>query len=166
MSLPKNKIKRLIIERLQENLVVGHVCKQLSVARSTFYRWQTEDEEFKRAVKDAQELGRAMLCDAATSKIINIMNNGNDSDSLKASKMILNRYDPYYRKINVGANYRVNKLKDEIEKLKKERNEETDKQTQMLRELLDHAKKFPPINNTNNEEIRQRAYRKIDNVSD
>lgn len=150
MSLPKQKIKRIIIQRLQENLIIGHVCKQLSVARTTFYRWQREDEKFRKAVKSAQELGRAMLCDAATSKIVSIMNNGDNKDALQAAKMILNRYDPYYAKLGAGTNYKINKLKDQIELLKKEKDEIADKEIYLMNKLLEHAKSLPPTQTDEN----------------
>lgn len=150
MSLSKSKIKRRIIQRLQENFIVGHVCKQLSVARSTFYRWQEEDEQFKKAVKDAQELGRAMIFDAATSKTISIMNNGSDSDALKAAKIILNRYDPYYKKMNIGANYRINKLKDKIEKLEQEKSDEVDEAIKKINRLHDEIFKKTDMDDISN----------------
>ncbi len=160
MSLPKNKIKKLIIQRLQENPIIGHVCNQSLVSRAAFYRWQAEDEDFKKAVKDAQELGRNMICDAATSKIVHIMNDGSDSDSLKAAKIILTRYDPYYKKINAGTNYRINKFKDEIEKLKKERDEAIDEEIKMINKLLESAKMSSQIRMSNDK------IEKIDSVSD
>lgn len=43
----KAEIKRAIIDLLpKKGYHIGKVCKQVGIARNTFYRWQKEDEDF------------------------------------------------------------------------------------------------------------------------
>ncbi|MRJ06239.1 MAG: hypothetical protein C6I01_01805 [Epsilonproteobacteria bacterium] len=67
----KNRKKRKskeVMERLIEELknnggVVIDACRAVGVGKTTFYRWQKEDEEFRKKVEEAVELGNLELID-------------------------------------------------------------------------------------------------------
>tara|TARA_R110002167_G_scaffold31821_1_gene104137 strand:+ start:109 stop:474 length:366 start_codon:yes stop_codon:yes gene_type:complete len=49
--------KKAIIEALESSLgVITTACKKVGVGRTTFYGWLAEDEEFKDAVNDIQDI--------------------------------------------------------------------------------------------------------------
>lgn len=50
-------LKRVQIEALEKSLgVVTTACRQSGVARSTHYKWMSEDEDFADAVKDLENV--------------------------------------------------------------------------------------------------------------
>jgi hypothetical protein len=132
MSLNQNEIKKKILDKLQNNPIIGHACKNAGVARSTFYRFRETDKDFNEATKKAQRVGRAVTCDAAESKILNLINSDNEDIALKASKTILNTYNHRYQNNNLGINYQKAVLKNEIEKTEKEKKEILDSFSDIL----------------------------------
>ena len=49
--------KKAIIEALEKSLgIVTMACKSVGISRSAFYLWIAEDEEFKKAVDDIQDI--------------------------------------------------------------------------------------------------------------
>ena len=49
--------KKAIIEALEKSLgIVTMACKSVGISRSAFYLWIAEDEEFKKAVDDIQDV--------------------------------------------------------------------------------------------------------------
>lgn len=146
MSLNQNEIKKKIIDKLQNNPIIGHACKNAGVARSTFYRFREEDKDFDKAIKEAQRIGRAVTCDAAESKLLNLINSDNEDISLKASKIILNTYNPRYRSSNLSINYQKAILKNEIEKSEYEKNEIVDSFSKILNLAVDSVSKENELN--------------------
>lgn len=48
--------KKAMLVALEKSLgIVSTACKEIPISRQTHYRWQTEDEEYKRAVDDISE---------------------------------------------------------------------------------------------------------------
>lgn len=48
--------KKAMLVALEKSLgIVSTACKEIDISRQTHYRWQTEDEEYKRAVDDISE---------------------------------------------------------------------------------------------------------------
>lgn len=49
--------KKTLLEALESaNGIVSSACKSIQMPRSTFYNWLKEDEEFKAAVEEIQEV--------------------------------------------------------------------------------------------------------------
>lgn len=56
-QLRTQKLKEATLEALEKSLgVVTTACKKVNVARSTFYKWLTEDKEFEAAVNDMDNI--------------------------------------------------------------------------------------------------------------
>lgn len=56
-QLRTQKLKEATLEALEKSLgVVTTACKKVNVARSTFYKWLTEDKEFEVAVNDMDNI--------------------------------------------------------------------------------------------------------------
>jgi len=140
MSLNQEEIKKRVIDKLQNNPIIGHACKNIGVARSTFYRFREEDADFNMAVKKAQRIGRAVTCDAAESRILSLINSDNEDITLKASKTILGTYNHRYQSGNIGVNLQKAIMRSEMETMKKEKQEAFDGYTELFRISMDIAK--------------------------
>lgn len=65
-------IKKKLVEALGECYgVVTDACRKCDVARSTYYNWLKDDEEFKKAVDDTQE----EAIDFVEGKLFNMIKN-------------------------------------------------------------------------------------------
>ena len=48
--------KKLVVETLKESFGnISKACNAVGISRTTFYRWQDEDEEFKEATENISE---------------------------------------------------------------------------------------------------------------
>lgn len=71
--------KKQLIEALERSLgVVTTACKQVNVARSTYYKWMEEDKEFKREVDDIANIA----IDFAESQLHKQIRDGNTSATI------------------------------------------------------------------------------------
>jgi len=50
----QDKIKKAIIEMLEQGHFISYTCEKLGIARDTFYRWLAQDPKFKEDVETAQ----------------------------------------------------------------------------------------------------------------
>jgi len=145
MADKQEKNKKDLIEILQSNPVISHACKKLNLSRPTFYRWIKDDPIFTKTIEDSQKIGQAVMCDAAESKIMNLLNSNNEDIVLKAGKTILTTYHTAYKNSNEGVNHQKAILRNEIEKLKKEKYELVNSDHQALREILEILKNDPDL---------------------
>ncbi|MDD3284378.1 MAG: hypothetical protein PHZ07_02175 [Patescibacteria group bacterium] len=140
------QLKKKIIEELESNPIIQVACTKLAIQRGTYYRWKQSDKKFSKKCNEARKISIPIINELAESTIMNKIKDGD----LKSSIFWLINNHPKYRKNNLNSSFKINKLKDEIEKLKMERHAEIDRQTQMLRDLFDRARKSSTaINNTN-----------------
>lgn len=71
--------KEKVLEALEQSLgVVTFACKSVGVARSTFYKWCKEDEEFAKEVKDIE----GIALDFAESQLFKQIKNDNTSATI------------------------------------------------------------------------------------
>lgn len=133
MSLPKNEIKKRMIERAKDNPLVSYLCKQHGISRATYYRWIEADKKFKNEICKAQKIGRSAICDLAESKIINLVKSENENVSLNAAKYILNNNSPIYKGSNLS--YQRMKLEDKIKKMENEKDGKIEEVLNYIRDL-------------------------------
>lgn len=75
--------KARLLAELEENPLVSRACNKAKVHRSNFYRWCSEDQQFKAEATKAIEKGRSKLNDFVESKLLeNISNNQYQSIAL------------------------------------------------------------------------------------
>lgn len=72
-----NKQKDKAISLLEKTPIVSYVCKKIDISRSTFYRWQNEDTEFKNSSQKAIYEGKLEINDFAESQLINLIKDKN-----------------------------------------------------------------------------------------
>lgn len=68
--------KKQLLEQLERVPVIEVACKKVGIARSTYYRWITEDSEFESSAEKALDTGRCVINDVAESKIIQKVSDG------------------------------------------------------------------------------------------
>lgn len=58
MANKSEHIKKALLEALEKTLgVVTQACKMVDIGRTTFYKYYKEDEDFRRAVDDIENVG-------------------------------------------------------------------------------------------------------------
>ena len=71
--------KKLILEALEKSLgVVTTAVKLVGIARSTFYKWMEEDQDFARKVKDVENI----TLDFVESQLHKQIKDGNTSSTI------------------------------------------------------------------------------------
>lgn len=144
MSFDKEKTKKEIIKRLQNNPIISNVCKNVGIGKSSFYRWMDNDSSFSEAVKKSYKLGKITFCDAAMSRIGNLLYSADENIVFKASSFILNKLDPDFKEKGITA-YQNSKLKDEIARLKEEKLESSYLNSIITEKLIETLDKFKQL---------------------
>ena len=130
-----NKQKEKIILILEKTPIIGIACQKIDISRSTFYRWQKDDSNFKELSQKAILNGKFEINDFAESQLISLIreksvsaiiywlknNNPNYSEKDKIIKVIYDQLSPEQgeiirQAINQNKNYETRK------KLKKNNN--------------------------------------------
>lgn len=75
-----NKKKEILSELEDRKGIVSIACKSIGLARSTFYKWLHDDEEFKKAVDEIQEVAIDYVESKLFEKIDGVWMKGNDPD--------------------------------------------------------------------------------------
>lgn len=69
--------KELLLEQLRKTPIVQIACEKLGIARPTFYRWKSQDEEFAKQVEEAIAEGRLLVNDLAETNLVNAVKDRN-----------------------------------------------------------------------------------------
>lgn len=68
--------KKAFLELLEKNLgIVTTTCKATGIARSTYYLWREQDEEFRKATEQVQDVA----VDFVEGKLYTRINEGSDA---------------------------------------------------------------------------------------
>jgi hypothetical protein len=68
--------KLSVLEQLAKCCIIQLACERVGVGRSTYYKWLSEDKEFKELAEKAFEIGRAYLNDIAFSGLLKKIQEG------------------------------------------------------------------------------------------
>ena len=99
--MKKDRIKDLLLEQLKKIPIIQVVCEKVGIARSTVYRWKSEDEEFKKKLEEALIEGEALINDMGESQLLSLMK----EKSWPAISFWLRHRNPKFReRIEVTAN--------------------------------------------------------------
>lgn len=99
-DLKKERQKELIIEQLRKSPVVQICCEKLSISRSSYYRWRTEDEKFAADCDEALEEGCGLVNDMAESQLMSSIRDGNLTGVIF---WLRSHHDKYKNKMEVNA---------------------------------------------------------------
>ena len=128
-----------MIELANDNPLANSLCNKVGISRATYYRWLEDDPKFKKQMQAAQKVGRKGMCDTAESRIMNILKSNNEGTALNAAKFILNNNSPIYKEAHSG--YQKIKMEEEIRRLREERIETLENETNALAYLIDYIKR-------------------------
>lgn len=103
--------KLAILEHLAKCCIVQLACERTGVGRSTYYKWLSEDEEFKESAEKAINAGRAYLNDIAFSGLLKKIQEGN----MTAIIFLLKNNHPWFaEKIRHEHEHRILSIGDRV----------------------------------------------------
>ncbi len=73
VSTKQIKNKELILVQLRKMPILQIACERAGIARSTYYRWREEDEEFRKPADEAIAEGEALITDMTESQLISLI---------------------------------------------------------------------------------------------
>ena len=71
------KNKQQVIDQLKFNPIIQIACQKSGVSRATFYRWRSEDEDFKKQTETAIQDGVLLINDLAESQLLSAIKEQN-----------------------------------------------------------------------------------------
>ncbi len=86
--------KEIVVEQLKKTPIVKLVCEKAGIGRTTFYRWQDEDDEFRKAVDMATLEGKLTINDMSEYQLLSLIQSKHPS----AIKYWLEHHHPDYLK--------------------------------------------------------------------
>ncbi|MES2023110.1 MAG: hypothetical protein V4439_00305 [Patescibacteria group bacterium] len=92
--------KKRLIEILSEVPYIIYACKKIGIARATFYRWCSEDEDFHQAVLKAMKYSRQDESEKIEMKMAKRAKEGD----FNSGKFFLEHNDDRYRKYKPERN--------------------------------------------------------------
>ena len=112
------KNKQQVIDQLKFNPIVQIACQKSGVSRATFYRWRSEDEEFKKQTETAIKDGVLLINDLAESQLLAAIKEQNLTAIIFWLK---NHHGDYTDKIQVSTDQKLidDNLTPEEEKIVK-----------------------------------------------
>lgn len=103
--------KLVVLEHLAKCCIVQLACERTGVGRSTYYKWLSEDEEFKESADKAINAGRAYLNDIAFSGLLKKIQEGN----MTAIIFLLKNNHPWFaEKIRHEHEHRIVSIGDRV----------------------------------------------------
>ncbi len=72
-----DRIKQIILDQLRKSPIIEAACQKAEISRMTFYRWKSEDVEFRKAADQALTEGEALVNDISESQLLTAIKNGN-----------------------------------------------------------------------------------------
>lgn len=77
--MKKKESKKTLLQQLEKTPIVSIACQKSNVSRSTYYRWQKENPQFKEQSAKILNDGILMVNDIAESQLINLIKEKNVS---------------------------------------------------------------------------------------
>ncbi len=108
---PRTKFhKKSMVELLQRTPIIQICCEKLGIARSTFYRWMENDQEFANQVEKAINDGVSLINDLAETQLISAVKDRNMS---AITYWLNHRHKSYGNKLEVTTSAKREKLTEE-----------------------------------------------------
>lgn len=142
MSLDKRKLKKEIVESLQEVPVINYAVKKSAVSRMTFYRWVREDKTFRYNVHAALQEGHKNMIEIAESALYKKIKEGH----FESIKLCLENNHRNYMTRKYAPRSTTDRVTEDSPNPIYERIPETivldDEQTEQMEKLYRVAKRF------------------------
>jgi hypothetical protein len=101
MSRKQDMDKKKMLRALSKTPIVEAACKQISLPRTTYYRWRREDEKFAEDCDRAIEESAARINDLAESQLISAIK---DQNMTAIIFWLKHHHQTYRTRIQVDAN--------------------------------------------------------------
>lgn len=115
----KKNQKDLILEQLKKTPIVQLACERSGVSRATFYRWKSEDTEFKKSAELSIIEGETLITEMTEGQLVSLIKDKN----FHAIQLWLRHHHPKYShrvEVNATFNSPVEQLTPEQEAVIKE----------------------------------------------
>lgn len=86
--------KELIVEQLRKMPIVQIACEKTGVGRTTYTRWRSEDDDFRKAADEAMHEGDEILNDMTETQLMNLIKD--QKPHFGAIRLRLTRCHPKY----------------------------------------------------------------------
>lgn len=86
--------KELLLDHLRKMPIVQIACEKAGVGRTTYSRWRTEDEGFRKAADEAMHEGDEILNDMTETQLLNLIKD--QKPHFGAIRLRLTRCHPKY----------------------------------------------------------------------
>jgi len=96
LAVKTKEQKQAFLEQLPKYPIVQVACEKSGVGRSTYYAWRKDDKEFAKEADEAIASGTFFINDMAESKLIQNIQNGNNTAIIFWLK---NHHDSYNERI-------------------------------------------------------------------
>lgn len=108
VSNPKNapeirqaKSKELLLTQLRKMPIIQIACQKTDTSRATYYRWRSEDEEFKKNADEAIAEGEEFITDMSESQLITLIR---DRNFPAIQLWLRHHHQKYNNKIEITTN--------------------------------------------------------------
>lgn len=93
--------KKILIAQLAKLPIVESACQKAGIGRASYYRWRSEDTEFRKAADEAIAEGESFITDMSESQLITLIRDRN----FPAIQLWLRHHHPKYgNKIEINGN--------------------------------------------------------------
>ncbi|MFH1712444.1 MAG: hypothetical protein ABH846_04400, partial [Patescibacteria group bacterium] len=107
--------KKLLLEQLRKTPIIEAACQKVGIARMTFYRWKSYDQEFAQRVEKALLDGRLLMNDLAEGQLVSAIK---DRNLYAVTYWLKHHHDAYKTRVQIeGAINTVHELSPEQEAL-------------------------------------------------
>ena len=99
--------KELILAQLRKMPIASIACEKAGVGRTTYSRWRSEDDEFRKAADEAMHEGDALINDLTETQLMNLIKD-QKTPHFGAIRYRLSRCHPKYAdKLQVLGNINI-----------------------------------------------------------
>lgn len=134
--------KEKFLEELAKVPVIQIACQRTGISRPTYYLWAKEDKEFKRLADKAIIEGISVVNDLAESKLINNIQQGNNTSIIFWLKHNNERFYPHRYSLDVQySDFEVDNeyVMSFVKSLLFTYNQSPEEQERLIRKFLDSA---------------------------
>lgn len=100
----KTDQKELLLEQLKKTPIVQIACERSGVSRATFYRWKSEDTEFKKSAELSIIEGEILITEMTEGQLVSLIKDRN----FHAIQLWLRHHHPKYsNKVELFGNLKI-----------------------------------------------------------
>jgi hypothetical protein len=110
MASNKRRLRKELIQELEKNYLLQPACSKLGLTRSAVYRWMKQDQEFGKAVRDSQLIGRRYMSDYTETKLFKNIERQDE----RAIEYWLKNNNERYKSLDITSSKIIASLKQQL----------------------------------------------------